>query len=89
LWQIINFDTPELLASVDPDSPLNRRIDQSPDSPEQFWRVALNQNDSVNGTWIAPQMGKAMTSGGDVIDLLDGYRANQRSLTQTSLEIFG
>ncbi len=79
LWEVVAFDGD---ASVAPS------IDEleHPDSPGAFWRAAGSHD---GGTFVAPQRGVAMRHDGSVVDLLELYNANRRSVTRTSLALFG
>lgn len=61
-------------------------------SLEASWNdlsVAIQRGSAAPLTWIAPQRGLALDTSGSTVDLIDLYNANGRSLTLTSIALFG
>ena len=88
LWQIVQVDsTPN--GTADEAATTREQGHSIAESPEPFWRDVLNINESIEGIWIAPQRGKAMTPAGHVIDLYDLYNNCGRSLRRSVKNLIG
>lgn len=60
------------------------------DGLESTWDNELQQvAGAAAPTWVAPQRGLALNTFGETVDLLDLYESNSRSVTRTSIALFG
>lgn len=88
LWQIVQVGSTES-GTADEAATTRDQGHSIAESPEPFWRGVLNINESIEGIWIAPQRGKAMTPAGHVIDLYDLYNDCGRSLRRSVKNLIG